>query len=356
MPNPTLLRLALAAALILSGRALGAPPAAPPEPPRRPEETLVKDVVRLEEAFTNKLSGEGLVVGLAGTGDKSARTKKLALRLYREMGGTFALGDLDSKNMAAVIVTADLPPFKARGDGVDVTVASTEGAASLKNGILLTTNLVGPGAVPEGMAKPVLAFAQGPVLVGDEKQPGGGSAGHLTVGRVPNGGVILDPNPGHARMVRDGRLGLLLRTPDFANAQRVAQSVNAEFDRQQQGASLAQAVSASLIEVVLPEASRGDPVAFISRIMELPLVLVKERARVVVNARTGVVTYSGDVRLSAVQVSFGGDGENALMIEEGGTLSELLSKLDKVATPAKKIEILNNLHSMGALRAELVIL
>lgn len=355
MPNTVLLSLGLAGVLILSGRALGAPPSAP-EPPRRPEETLVKDVVRLEEAFTNKLSGEGLVVGLAGTGDKSARTKKLALRLYREMGGTFALGDLDSKNMAAVIVTADLPPFKARGDSVDVTVASTEGAGSLKNGILLTTNLVGPGAVPEGTAKPVLAFSQGPVLVGDEKQAGGGTVGHLTVGRVVNGGVILNPNPGHARMVRDGRLGLLLRAPDFANAQRVAQSVNAEFDREQRGACLAQAVSANLIEVALPEAYRSDQVSFISRIMELPLVLVKERSRVVVNARTGVVTYSGDVRLSAVQVSFGEKGEASMTIEEGGTLSKLLERLDRFATPARKIEVLTNLHSMGALRAELVIL
>ena len=328
------------------------------------ESTLVKDVARLEEAYTNKLSGEGLVVGLAGTGDKSARTKKLALRLYHEMGGTFELGDVDSKNMAAVIVTADLPPFKARGDLLDVTVASTEGAGSLKNGILLTTNLVGPGAVPAGGAKPVLAFAQGPVLVGDDRGTGATPpTGHLTVGRVVNGGVILNANPGHAQMIRDGKLTLLLETPDFANAQRVAQVISAEFERDQKRPAsgeappaLARASGANRVEIAVPSAYRDEPVEFISRVLELPLSLVKERARVVVNARTGVVTYSGDVRLSAVQVSFGQAGESVLTIEEGGALSDLLTKLDKVATPAKKIEVLNHLHAMGALRAELVIL
>lgn len=324
------------------------------------ETTLVKDVVRLEEAVVNKLAGEGLVVGLAGTGDKSARTKKLALRFYKEMGGTFDLADLDSKNMAAVIVTAELPPFKARGDALDVTVASTEGAASLKNGILLTTNLVGPGAVPEGRAKPVLAFAQGPVLVGDERQAAGAtSTGHLTVGRVPNGGLVLDPNPGGAKVVRDGKVGLLLRAPDFANAQRVAEAVNAAFERargKDDPAPPARAVSANRIELTVPASYRDAPVDFLSRVLELPLSLVKERARVVVNARTGVVTYTGDVRLSAVQVSFGEKGEAKLMIEEGGSLADLLERLDKIATPAKKIEVLNNLHAMGALRAELVVL
>lgn len=348
-------RILLAGGAVLAAGAAELPPAGPA---RRPEDTLIKDIVRLEEAFTNKLSGEGLVVGLAGTGDKSARTKKLALRLYQEMGGAFNLGDLDSKNMAAVVVTADLPPFKARGDAIDVTVASTEGASSLKNGILLTTNLVGPGAVPEGMAKPVIAFAQGPVLVGDDRQPNGQTTGHLTVGRVSGGGVVLNPNPGKAQIVRDGRVGLLLRDPDFENAQRVASAIDTELfrDRRDPAVPLARAAGANLIEVEVPEAYREVPVQFISKILELPVTLVKERARVVVNPRTGVVTYSGDVRLSAVQVSFGGDGENALVIEDGGTLSELLSKLDKIATPAKKIEVLNNLHSMGALRAELVVL
>lgn len=324
------------------------------------DETLVKDVVRLEEAFTNKLSGEGLVVGLAGTGDKSARTKKLALRLYKEMGGTFELADLDSKNMAAVIVTADLPPFKARGDALDATVASTEGAGSLKNGILLATNLVGPGAVPEGQVKPVLAFATGSVLVGDEPAAGAGSPkGHLTVGRIPNGGLILNPNPGGARMLRDGKLGLLLRTPDFANAQRVAETVNLAFERSLREGDpkpLAKAVSANRIEVLVPAGYREAPVDFISRVLELPLSLVKERARVLVNARTGVVTFTGDVRLSAVQVSFGEKGEAGMTIEEGGTLADLLMRLDKFATPAKKLEVLNTLHALGALRAELVIL
>ena len=328
----------------------------PAPPPRAVDQTLVKDVVRLEGAVMNRLSGEGLIVGLAGTGDKSARTKKLALKFYKDMGGTFELADLDSKNMAAVIVTADLPPFLSRGDTLDVTVASTEGAGSLKNGVLLNTVLVGPGSVEPGAAKPVLAYASGRVLVG------GADAPHLTVGRVVDGATILNPNPGRGEIIKDGKLVLLLKTPDFANAQRIAQSVSAEFEREQKrgpsGESdpLARASAANRVEVILPEAYRAAPVDFLSRLLELPLVLVKERARVVINPRTGVVTYTGDVRLSAVQVSFGEKGEIGFMVEEGGTLADLLRKLDQVATPARKIEVLQNLHAMGALRAELVIL
>lgn len=345
----------LLALLALPGLLAAAPrdPGPPADPPRVPDQTLLKDVVRLEGAATTKLEGDGLVMGLAGTGDKSARTKKMALLYYKSTGSTFDLADLDSKNMAAVHLTADLPSDKARGDLIDVTVSASEGATSLRNGILISTVLVGPGAVAPGApAKPVLAFAQGPVLVGD------GSAPHLTVGRVVGGGTVLKPNPGRGEIVKDGKVALLLQAPDFANAQRVAQAVNAEFEREARpGAEpLARAAAANRVEVLLPEAYRACPVEFLSRVQELPVSLVKERARVVVNARTGVVTYTGDVRLSAVQVSFGEKGEVTLYIEEGGSLAALLEKLDKVSTPARKLEVLQNLHAMGALRAELVIL
>ncbi len=327
-------------------------------------ETLLKDVVRLEGTYTNKLTGVGLVTGLAGTGDKSESTRRLAQQFYKEMGNTFDLKEIDIKNMAAVVVTADLPTSKARGDTVDVTVSSLGGASSLKNGKLLPTNLVGPGSIPAGGVKPVLAFATGSVQVGDEKAQlgGAGPAGHLTVGLVVNGATVVNPNPGGGEVLKDGRIALLLLSPDFANAQRVAQTVNAEFEREQRHAApaktsvpIALATGPNRVEVTIPEAYRQVPADFISRVLELSLSLVKERARVVVNARTGIVTYTADVRLSAVQVSFGGRGEGKLKINEGGTLSDLLDALDQVATPARKLEVLNHLHAMGALRAELVV-
>ena len=338
--------------LALPALLLGAPAAsAPPAPPRSPDQTLVKDVVRLEGNVVNKLEGDGLLVGLAGTGDKSARTKKMALLYYKSQGSTFDLSDLDSKNMAAVHVTADLPPDRAKGDTLDVTVSATEGATSLKNGFLISTVLVGPGVPPPGTAKPVVAFATGPVLTG------GGDSPHLTVGRVLNGATLIVANPGRGEVVKDGRVTLLLQSPDFANAQRVAQAVSAEFERETRGGeSLAKAAAANRVVVTLPEAYRDSPVDFLSRVLELPVVLVKEKARVVVNARTGVVTYTGDVRLSAVQVSFGEKNEITLYIDEGGTLASLLQRLDTFSTPARKLEVLQNLHAMGVLRAELVIL
>ncbi len=336
--------------LLAAPLAFAAEPA-PVVPAPAPAETRLKDVVRLRGAVKQDLMGEGLVIGLAGTGDKSPLTKKLAQRFYKEMGSSFDLSDFDSKNMAAVVVTADLPPFLSRGDRIDVEVSSTNGASSLKNGRLLSTPLSGPGPDP---AKPILALAQGSVQVGDEKAPPGASApsGHLTVGRVVNGGQVLDPNPGRGEVIQEGRLALLLRNPDFANAQRVAEAVNAEFLHDAQTA-VARATDANRVEVALPKAYQDAPVGFLSRLMELPVTLLKERARVIVNVRTGVVVATGDVRLSTARVSYGENGA-FLEIPEGEALSKVMQML-KVATVNQKIEVLNALKAAGALQAELVI-
>lgn len=316
-------------------------------------ESRVKDVVRLEDAVRNTLMGEGLVVGLAGTGDKSARTKKLALRLYKEMSGTlFDLADLDSKNIALVHVTAELPPFLARGDRIDVTVSSTEGASSLKGGILVHANLVGPGTAER---KPVIALASGAVVLGAERPAGGRQAGasvHPTVGRIPGGGLVLDPDPGAAQLVRDGRVALSLQSPDFANAQRVAETINAEFAREA-GEDLARAVSMSRIEVAVPQAYRDAPAAFVSRVLEIPVTLIQPKAQVRVNPTSGSITVCGDPLLSAAQVYFG-QGVR-VSVPDGCSLSKLLADLNDVTTPEQKIEVLQKLHDAGALRAEWVV-
>lgn len=329
-----------AAGTVLAALLLARAPAASGAP-----ETLVKDIVRPEEAVTNALTGVGLVVGLAGTGDKSARTKKLALQLYKGMGNVYDMADLDSKNMAAVTVTASLPPFKASGDRIDVKVASSEGATSLRGGVLLTSNLTGPGLAD---VKPVVVFAQGEVIV-VEARPG--NAGHGTTGTVPNGGMVLDPNPAGAAIVRDGRIVLILQNPDFANAGRVAQAVNAEFARE--AGEVARAESPSRIVLTPPAPYRDVPAEFLSRVMELPVSLLKERARVSVDRITGVVIATGDVELPPLKgsIASGKDFE----IGSGGSLQELLKALHRVATPAEKVQVLTHLHEIGALRAELVI-
>ncbi len=328
-----------------------APTAAPAPSALAPEETRLKDVVRFRGAETNALMGEGLVVGLAGSGDKSAMTKKMAQRFYKALGSTFDLADFDSKNMAAVLVTAELPPFLAIGDEIDVKVSSTNGASSLKNGTLVSVPLTIPGAGTD-----VIAVAHGPIQVGDEKAPPGATApsGHLTIGRVVNGGKIQVPNPGKGEVVRDGKVALLLRNPDFANAERIAAAVNAEFLREARE-PLALAGAANRVEVEVPEAYRAQPIGFLSRLMELPVTLLKERARVVVNVRTGVVAASGDIRLSASRLSFGETSQGSLLIPEGYTLSDLMQTLGKFATVNQKIEVLNALKALGALQAELVI-
>ncbi|MBE3576594.1 MAG: flagellar basal body P-ring protein FlgI [Limnochordales bacterium] len=259
----------------------------------------VKDVARLVTSRTNQVMGIGLVVGLAGTGDSASNglTARLAANLLDRLGVALSESQLRARNVAAVMVTAELPPFARSGDRIDVTVSSLGDARSLQGGVLLQTPLTGADGE-------VYVVAQGSVSVGGFTAgvgAGGGGAGqqknHPTVGRVPGGGLVEREIP---FTLGDGRqLEWVLYSPDFGTASRLASSINRAF---RPGTALAQ--DAATVRVTIPEPFLSDPVAFVAMVEELTLEPARS-AQVVINERTGTVVIGADVRVAPVAVAHG---------------------------------------------------
>jgi flagellar P-ring protein precursor FlgI len=286
---------------------------------------------------------------------------------------------LKVENIAAVMVTAQLAPYIHSGARIDVTAASLGDARSLQGGQLMPTALRGPDGS-------VVALAQGALSIGGFGAGGGGNSvqvNHLTVGRVPGGGLVQVSRAaamGPAEVVH-----LALREPDFVSARRVAAALNQDL-----GAGTARVLDAGAVAIQVPPQYRDELPELIARIQPLPVEL-DVAARVVVNERTGTVVLGGDVRLGAAAVAHGrlsvriatqfevsqpapfSGGktqvvpqtdvevdENAAQIvtlEPGATLADVVRALNVLgATPRGIITIMQSLKAAGALRAELVIL
>lgn len=338
------MRLAI---LLLTAALLGAEPAPAP---------ALRDVTRLQGVRGNQLLGYGMVVGLEGTGDKDQTrftTQSLANLMARQ-GLTVSPSTLKVKNVAAVMVTAELPPFARAGARLDVTVSSTGDAKSLVGGVLLMTPLQGP----DGQA---YAVAQGALLVG------GGAKVHPTVGRVPEGALVERELGGDFNARATLRYSLL--EEDFGAALRVAEAINAEL-----GGKEAQCLDARTIELKIPAAFQGRAVELAARLERLPIAL-RPRARVVVNERTGTVILGADVRLGPVSLVQGGltvrvgeeppappaegDAEKpkALRMESGATVGRLAELLNGLGVgPKDLVAVLQALKEAGSLQAELRIL
>ncbi len=279
MTTPRLLALALAAALL-------------PAPASAARIKELADVVGVRE---NALYGYGLVVGLAGTGDteRVLFTSQSVAGMLGRLGIRIDPNDIRSRNVAAVMVTARLPPFGRPGSRLDVAVASMGNARSIAGGVLLITPLTG------GDGR-VYAVAQGPVqIAGFEASAGGSGASKNTPtsGRVVNGATVersVDYTLG------DGPVTLALRTPDLTTATRIAAALNAKL-----GAGAARALDPAAVEVKLPEDRKGDPVGVLADV-EAVEVEADHRARVVVSERTGVLVAGEGVRLRPVAVAHGG--------------------------------------------------
>lgn len=345
--------------------------------------TRLKDVATLRGVSPTPVIGYGLVVGLNKTGDKrqtifSAQT--LANMLQR-FGVLVPSGQLRIENVAAVLVTAELPPFAHSGTRLDVTASSVGDARSLQGGVLLPTALRGPDGE-------VLATAQGPLSLGGF---GGGTGAnnvqvnHLTVGRVP-AGAIVHTDPG-ATLAPAEAVSLMLKDPDFISASQIAQAINREL-----GDGSARAVDSATVSVRVPADYRSAIPELLARIEPLP-VQVDSAARVVINERTGTVVVGGAVRLGPAAVAHGTlavriatrynvsqpppfagsraetvvvpdqaveveEGEDQLLtLEPGTTLEAVVRGLNALgATPRDIIAIMQALKAAGALRAELVIL
>ncbi len=246
----------------------------------------------------NQLIGYGLVVGLANPGDTGASrfTLQSVAAMLRRLGATIEPSMIQTRNAAAVMVTATLPPEGNPGTPIDVTVSSMGNARSLLGGTLLQTPLLGADGN-------VYAVGQGAVMVG-----GFGAAGasgtsttvnHLTAGRVPSGGIVERRAPGGG-FATEGPIVLSLRDPSFVTAQRIATAIIASL-----GEGSAEAVDGSTVAITVPEAFAGNRVGLLAQVQLLD-VEPEASARVVIDERTGTIVIGSAVRLREAAVSHGG--------------------------------------------------
>jgi len=253
------------------------------------------DISSVQGAQPNDLIGYGLVVGLAGTGDGAAAAMRAQERMLRrlevEVG---AINELKSDNVSAVIVTAKLPPFAKRGSRIDVLVSSLFDTKSLEGGTLLRTLL-------QDATGATYAVAQGPISVGGFNVGVAGAKfrkNHVTVGRIPRGATVEREVP--ARIFDHDSLCLILHRPSFVTAANAAAAINTQF-----GSDIADAFTAATVHVRVPKEHFAEPIAFVAALENVRLES-DEKARVVINERTGTVVVSGTVTVTPVSVAHGG--------------------------------------------------
>lgn len=345
----------------------------------------IRDLCRLSTDTDNALVGYGIVTGLASTGDspRSGATMQSIKNILLGFGVNVPVSDVHSRNAAAVMVTATLPPYAQQGDKLDVNVTSLGDARSLLGGTLLLTHLVGPD-------QKIYALAQGPVSVGGFSYDLNGNLvqkNHPTAASVPNGATV-ERSMNATLMDASGTVEFILHEPDFATADRIVDALDELL-----GTGKAHALDAARIKVTVPERDRNDLVGFVSRIESME-VMPDQPARVVINERTGTVVAGGNVRIAPVTITHGDlnvaistefavsqpalvfkPGEDirtqvvpktdVTVDEEAGinvslprhsTVAELVAALNKVKASSRDIiTILQGVKRAGALHAELII-
>jgi len=241
------------------------------------------------------LVGYGLVVGLNRTGDTQQTyfTVQTLANAMQKMGVLISPAQVEVKNVAAVFVTASLPPFARPGSHLDVTVSSVGDAKSLVGGVLLMSSLHGP----DGQ---VYAEAQGPLLMGGYTAGNGLNGKEVnsaTVGSIPNGGIVERDTSVDLHNFKT--VSLLLRNPDFTTAKQIADTVNQEFQK-----SIAAAIDSARVDVDVAQAGASSIPVLISRVQNLSLSVFTP-AKIVINERTGTIVLGGDVKLTPVSVIHG---------------------------------------------------
>src|SRR2546422_5513285 len=342
----------------------------------------IKDVAHFTGVRNNSLAGYGLVIGLKGTGDKQQTifTQQSLKSMLDRFGINLDNQVIRVQNIAAVMVTADLPAFERPGSKIDVTVSSIGDAASLQGGILLQAPLLGPDGN-------VYAVAQGPLVLGGfsaGNDSTGVTVNHPTVGRISNGATV-------ERSVVTGlpqtveALDLELDSTDFTNVGRVTLALNNAF-----GQPIASSLDGRSVRLSLPMEYRQRPVEFIAAV-EAVSVEMDTKAKVVVNERTGTVIIGSDVTISPVSISHGNlsiqiethfdvsqpqplsqgqtivtpeqkvtaqeQRSNFVTLNKNATVEDLIRALNALGvTPRDTIAILEALKAAGALQAELEII
>ncbi len=277
--------------------------------PRAARAEHLRDLTDIAGARENQLVGYGIVTGLAGTGDDTSApfASQSVLALLRRLGVQVDSSQVRLKNVAAVIVTATLPPFSRPGTKIDVTVSSVGNAQSLVGGTLIQTLLKGPD-------QHTYAVAQGGVIVGgmDAKGASGSGVkqGSTAVGRVPEGALV--EREVQTSIVSGGAIKLELRTPGFATAARIAEAVNVKFP------GSASALDGGAVAIKLPAGWETKTVEFVAQVEDLEVSPVR-RARVVINERNGTIVAGGDVRLSPSAVV---NGPLTIVVKEAPQVSQ----------------------------------
>lgn len=338
----------------------------------------LKDVAKVQGVRNNQLMGYGLVVGLNGTGDSNKMTQTIQSigNMMREYGVGFDTNGFKPKNVAAVIVTATLPPFVREGDSIDITVSSMGDAKSIQGGTLLQTPLkAGNGNV--------YAVAMGAVSTGGFTAGRGSSTAQKnfpTVGTTPNG-AIVERSVDDDDLAPNGTLSWSLTKSDFTTANRIAQAINAQYG------GIAKAANPGRVDVIVPAYYRNNIVGFIANMEDL-IVTPDNIAKVVVNERTGTIVMGGDVSVDTIAVTQGGitvdigtnydviqpppfshgntvvvpnDGVNvtdqkgsSIVLPATANVNDIVGALNSVgATPRDIISILQAIKAAGALHADL---
>jgi len=346
----------------------------------------IKDLTNVIGVRGNQLVGFGLVIGLTGTGDSATNvffSIQTMVNMLKKMGVTIPSTEVDQlkfKNIATVMVTANLPAFARQGDAIDVTVSSVGDSKSLQGGTLLLTPLKGPDSQ-------VYAVAQGPLSIGGfsvQGQARGVQKNHLTVGRIANGAIVEKEVANHFNDKEE--ILLALKKTDFTTAERIAQAINDHLKE-----IMARLVDARTIRVSVPDLYKTQTAAFVSQIESLD-VEPDAVAKVIIDERTGTVVMGENVRISTVAVAHGAlfiqikeepvavqppplseEGQTAilprtrvavtegqdkiLVVPKGISLGEVVNALNSIGvTPRDLISIMQAIKAAGALHAELEII
>jgi flagellar P-ring protein precursor FlgI len=340
----------------------------------------IKEVAAVQGVRSNQLVGYGLVVGLDGTGDQTTQTPFTAQSLtamLQQLGVTVPAGtNMQLRNVAAVMVTATLPPFAQPGQPIDVTAASLGNAKSLRGGTLIATPL-------RGADGQIYALAQGNLVIAGAGASAGGAkvqVNHLSAGRIPGGATV--ERAVASPLAQGDSLQLDIASADFATARAVAKAINERF-----GSGTAQALDGRVVKVKMPP-STDERVSFLADMENLPIELAIPAARVVINARTGSIVVNQAVTLGPCAVAHGNlsvtisstpvvsqpaplsggqtvqtekvditmkqEPGSLIQLPAGAKLTDVVRALNSLgATPADLLAILQAIKAAGALQAEL---
>ena len=342
--------------------------------------TRIKDIAKVQGVRSNQLIGYVLVVGLAGTGDsnKTLETLQSVGNMLKAFGVSIDSSQLKTKNVAAVMVTANLPAFARPGDTIDLTISSMGDAKSIQGGTLLQT----PLKAANGQ---VYAVGQGAVSTGGFATSSGGggtSKNFTTVGLSPNGGIV--ERDVEAKLGSDGTISLSLAKPDFTTAARITNAINSRFG------NIAGANNPGTVNITVPYMYQNNLIGFVAELEDL-YVTPDSIAKVVVNERTGTIVMGGNVAVDEVAIAQGGlnvnivkttsvnqpqpfslgetivskdtdvqvteDKAHTIVLSATANVSDVVGALNAIgATPRDIISILQAMKAAGALHADLEII